>query len=64
MVNQVFFKIVDSIIHFYITKNSRNIHRNPIKFLISNQSQIKKVATVIWFLGAFITLYGAWFGIK
>jgi len=60
--NQVFLFMVDSIINFHQKNNINNISKQPIKFIIVNQSNIKAAATTLWFLGSVLMLYGIWLG--
>jgi amino acid transporter len=60
--NQLFFFMVDSIVEFHKKNNAANINRQPIKFFIVNQIKLKHVATLIWFLGSALMLYGIWLG--
>ncbi|MET4014236.1 uncharacterized protein (DUF486 family) [Mucilaginibacter sp. UYP25] len=60
--NQFFFYMVDAIITFHQKNNAGNIGRQPIKFFIDHHTRLKQVATLIWFLGSALMLYGIWFG--
>jgi hypothetical protein len=61
-VNQVFHGMVRQVIQFHQQHNAANVHRQPIKFFVDNQHTIMRVATVIWFLGSALMLYGVWLG--
>lgn len=61
-VNQFFSYMVDSIVAFHQKNNASNLGRQPIKFFIENQTKLKQVASVIWFLGSVLILYGIWLG--
>jgi uncharacterized membrane protein SpoIIM required for sporulation len=58
--NQGFLYMVDSIVEFHQKNNETNVGRQPIKFFIVNQINLKQVATIIWFLGSVLMLYGIW----
>jgi amino acid transporter len=60
--NQAFSYMVDVVIEFHRKNNADNLGRQPIKFFIDNQTRLKQVATVIWFLGSALMLYGIWLG--
>jgi hypothetical protein len=59
-INQLFLYMVDAMVAFHLKNNTANIGRQPIKFFIDYQIQLKRVATVIWSLGAALMLYGVW----
>ncbi|MGY4385184.1 amino acid transporter [Pedobacter sp. UYP24] len=60
--NQFSFYMVDAIINFHQKNNAANVGRQPIKFFIDHQIRLKQFATVIWFLGSALMLYGIWLG--
>jgi len=60
--NQLFSYMVDLVVAFHQKNNVANIGRQPIKFFIVNQVVLKQGATVIWFLGSALMLYGIWLG--
>lgn len=62
--NQLFFYMLDTIIAFHQKNNAENLNRQPIKFFITNRDSIRQVATIIWFLGSALMLYGTWLGKK
>jgi hypothetical protein len=62
--NQLFHFMVDSVVGFHQKNNAANLNRQPVKFFVSNQTTFKRVATVIWFLGSALMLYGLWLGPK
>ncbi len=62
-VNQFFFYMVDSVVAFHQKNNVDNVGRQPIKFFIVHQIRLKQIATVIWFLGSALMLYGIWLGV-
>jgi len=59
--NQLFHFMVDTVVGFHQKNNVANLNRQPIKFFVSNQTKLKQIATIIWFLGSALMLYGAWF---
>ncbi|MBS7566755.1 hypothetical protein KHS38_20285 [Mucilaginibacter sp. Bleaf8] len=64
LVNQFFFYMVDTVVSFHQKNNTANLDRQPVKFLVSNQDTLKRAATIIWFLGSALMLYGIWLGKK
>jgi len=62
--NQLFFYMLDTVLAFHQKNNSANLERQPLKFFIENQMNIKRAATIIWFLGSTIMFYGIWLGDK
>lgn len=62
--NQIFHYMVDTVVAFHQKNNAANLNRQPIKFFITNQTTLKRVATVIWFSGSALMLYGVWLGKK
>lgn len=62
--NQLFFYILDAVISFHQKNNAENLNRQPIKFFITNRDIIRQTATIIWFLGSALMLYGNWLGKK
>lgn len=64
LANQFFFFMIDSVVSFHQKNNAANIERQPVKFLISNQDALKRISTIIWFLGSALMLYGIWLGKK
>ena len=62
--NQLFFRMVDEVLAFHQKNNSANLGRQPLKFMIQNQMNIKRAATIIWFLGSTLMFYGIWLGDK
>ena len=62
--NQLFHFMIDSVVGFHQKNNAVNLNRQPIKFFVSNQAILKRAATVIWFLGSALMLYGVWLGPK
>jgi hypothetical protein len=61
-INPVFHYMVQHVLEFHQQHNAANLHRQPIKFFTDNQHTIMGVATVIWFLGSALMLYGVWLG--
>lgn len=59
-INQFFSYMVDSIAGFHRKNNANNLGRQPVKFLIDHQTNLKVAASVIWFLGTALMLYGIW----
>ena len=55
-------RLLNIIIQFHQRYNEANLNRNPIKFIIENQKIIKKVISVIWFIGGTLMLAGNWLG--
>ncbi|TCD11009.1 hypothetical protein EZ449_05780 [Pedobacter frigidisoli] len=61
-VNQFFSYIVDLVVKFHQRNNAANLASQPIKFFVDNQTMLKRVATLIWFFGSGLMLYGIWLG--
>jgi hypothetical protein len=61
-VNHVFHRMVQYVLQLHQQHNAANVHRQPIKFFMDNQHTMMSVATVIWFLGSTLMLYGVWLG--
>lgn len=62
--NHLSHMLINYIVYFHEKNNFANINKNPIKFLIEKKILIKKIFTIIWFLGSLIMLSGIWFGKK
>ncbi len=58
----MYHRMVNIIIQFHQRYNEVNLNRNPIKFLMENQVKLKRIFTIIWFLGSIVMLSGIWFG--
>lgn len=61
-INQFSHYMLQHVIQFHQQHNAANVHRQPIKFFVDNQHTMMRVATVIWFLGSALMLYGVWLG--
>jgi hypothetical protein len=62
--NQLFYYMLDAVNSFHQKNNAGNLNRQPIKFFIDNQTMLKRAASIIWFLGSALMLYGVWLGKK
>lgn len=52
------------LIKFHRDYNSKNLHKQPVKFFISNIEKIKQGFRFLFFLGGFLVFYGVCFGAK
>jgi heme A synthase len=57
----LFYKQIDTIISFHEKDNYKNLNKNPIKFLINHQHELKKFSNYIWLFLAFMMLFIVWF---
>ena len=60
--NQAFSYMIDAVAKFHQKNNASNLGLQPVKFLIDHQTSLKKMAAMVWFLGAILMLYGIWLG--